>query len=790
MFGRKLCRREIRIGFLLIALALLCTAASAITIDGHTFTGGASHVINGVSGTNLTYHQMTFVMNNSTGTSNGNVIYTNGQTQSDWRDIRFTDANNVVYPYYIESTNATAANVWVNITSIPSTGITMNVYWNSTTAPSASDGVATFPLFDTFDTINTTKWYIPGSSSVSNSVLSVTNSAGNMGIVNKETSFGNCIIEHRSRSGVEITTLSRLSANTGDTFDVTGVCHWMSQSGYEMILEVKNGGSTGSQASIDVSQYRYRRLVMVGQTMTAYRFADGNWATQEATATLTSATMRTTGYTGIRSFSGRNILVDWFRVRDYVATEPTQGSYTPLFSPPIAAFGTNVTGGYAPLPVQFTDQSTNSPTAWSWDFGDGQTSTEQNPTHLFSDIGTYTVSLTATNTYGSDDESKTGYITVNSPPPVTAFTANQSIGKSPLVVQFTDQSTNSPTAWSWTFGDGQTSTEQNPTHTFTALGSYTVSLTATNAIGSDDETKIDYISVIPAAPVAAFSAGPIAGAAPLTVSFVDTSTGTPTSWAWDFTEDGTADSVEQNPTHIYAANGTYSVTLQVSNSGGTDIITKTDLIYVGPLTANYLKASFRYTGVTGAEGSAPYAVTFTDTTRTDGGTYAREWDFGDGETSTEANPTHVYTDSGKFDVGLSVHSATRTNSVGYKKIINIYPKTAITPLPTNTYGAHMTQIMETDFNIKNVSEIIQIIPMAYTDVIPPTLFWGMLFITAFFMMFVRQGTPWLIGLLAILIGGEITVFTAPEWQMLGWGMMAVSLGGFLYVLYKGRYRSD
>jgi hypothetical protein len=89
-----------------------------------------------------------------------------------------------------------------------------------------------------------------------------------------------------------------------------------------------------------------------------------------------------------------------------------------------------------------------------------------------------------------------GYITVNSPPPPTAaFTGSPTSGTYPLDVSFTDQSTGVPTSWSWTFGDGGTSTARNPSHTYTAVGTYTVSLTATNANGSDDEIKVDYITV-------------------------------------------------------------------------------------------------------------------------------------------------------------------------------------------------------------------------------------------------------------------------------------------------------
>jgi serine protease len=166
-------------------------------------------------------------------------------------------------------------------------------------------------------------------------------------------------------------------------------------------------------------------------------------------------------------------------------------------NPPVANFSGTPTSGYAPLTVAFTDASTNGPTSWSWTFGDGGTSTLQNPSHQYTAAGTYTVTLTATNAYGSDSETKTGYITVTTQPtnpPVAAFSGTPTSGNIPLTVVFTDASTNNPTSWSWNFGDGGTSTLQNPSHQYTVAGTYTVTLTATNAYGSDDEVKTNYIT--------------------------------------------------------------------------------------------------------------------------------------------------------------------------------------------------------------------------------------------------------------------------------------------------------
>ena len=130
---------------------------------------------------------------------------------------------------------------------------------------------------------------------------------------------------------------------------------------------------------------------------------------------------------------------------------------------PVASFTATPTSGTVPLSVNFTDTSTGGPTAWAWDFGDGETATAQNPSHTYATAGTYTARLTATNAAGSTSSTRT--ITVDPPggtAPVASFTATPTSGTVPLAVSFTDTSTGSPTAWAWEFGDGGTATTQNP----------------------------------------------------------------------------------------------------------------------------------------------------------------------------------------------------------------------------------------------------------------------------------------------------------------------------------------
>lgn len=162
---------------------------------------------------------------------------------------------------------------------------------------------------------------------------------------------------------------------------------------------------------------------------------------------------------------------------------------------PTANFDSSVTSGSTPLPVKFTDLSENA-TGWYWDFGDGSTSTDQNPIHKYLTEETYTVKLTATNSAGGDTITKSNYISVKSgpqtpttQPPVAEFTSSAKSVDGSLIVTFTDTSTGEPTSWLWDFGDGNTSTEQNPTHTYAESGDYHVTLIVSNSAGTNDSTK-------------------------------------------------------------------------------------------------------------------------------------------------------------------------------------------------------------------------------------------------------------------------------------------------------------
>ncbi len=359
--------------------------------------------------------------------------------------------------------------------------------------------------------------------------------------------------------------------------------------------------------------------------------------------------------------------------------DETKTGYITVTAPvkPFAAFIGTPTSGYAPLAVQFTDQSSNAPTSWKWEYRKGsggwtQFSTDQNPALTFTGTGTYRIRLTAANAAGTDTLTKNNYIIVSNPPkPVVEFTGTPTSGDAPLSVQFTDQSSNNPTSWKWEYRKGsgswtRFSTEQNPAFTLTATGTYSIRLTATNAGGSNTVAKTNYITVtgMPA-PLAAFSSTPTLGTSPLTVQFTDESTNNPTSWKWEYwnlTGGWTQFSTDQNPTYTFQDAGIYSIRLTVTNAGGSNTLTKPVCFTVLPPQPIALFTQDTYIGM------APLTVQFTDRSLNEPTSWY--WQFGDGGVSTKQNPSHIYTRSGIYIVQMQVTNDAG-NSTAYGIVIGM-----------------------------------------------------------------------------------------------------------------------
>jgi len=250
--------------------------------------------------------------------------------------------------------------------------------------------------------------------------------------------------------------------------------------------------------------------------------------------------------------------------------------------------------------------------------------------------------------------------------PAASFSATPLSGDRPLDVDFVNSSTpgsSQITTVLWDFGDGTTSAAMSPGHTYVAAGTYTVSLTVTSADGSSKQTKTDYIVVTEAGatpPNAIFSGTPTAGHAPLTVQFTDASTpgSAPiTGRVWRFGDGGT--STATNPSHIYLVAGTYTVTLTVTTTAGSNTATQTGYIIVHPTPVS---PTANFSG-TPTAGPSPLLVQFSDLSVA--GTSpitAWSWTFGDGGTSSAQNPSHTYASPGNFAVSLQVTTADGQNT--------------------------------------------------------------------------------------------------------------------------------
>jgi PKD repeat protein len=416
---------------------------------------------------------------------------------------------------------------------------------------------------------------------------------------------------------------------------------------------------------------------------------------------------------------------------------------------PVASFGASPTSGPAPLAVTFTDTSTGGVNSWSWNFGDGGTSTAQNPVHTYIVEGTFTVSLTVTGPGGSDSVTMVDLIGVSAPLPIqtllpiadarvneaspsqNAGTATdlrvrfaaggsyhtylrfdlssvlQPIVSAKLRLFCTDDSpvgglvfpttngwtetgitwANKPAASGAQIGSVGAATlntwmEVDLTGAVTGGGLVNLVLTSTSSnscLYSSREGANPPELVIEtgdsAPPVAAFSATPLTGPAPLLVAFTDESTGGPTSWSWSFGDGGTSSA--QSPSHSYAAAGTYTVSLTATNSDGSDTETKTGFIVV---TTPAPVANFSASPTSGV---APLNVGFTDAST--GSITSRSWSFGDGGTSTATSPSHSYANPGTYTVSLTVTGPGGSDTETKTNLI-----TVTAPAPVANFSASPT----------------------------------------------------------------------------------------------------
>ncbi|MCD6572152.1 MAG: PKD domain-containing protein [Thermoplasmata archaeon] len=358
----------------------------------------------------------------------------------------------------------------------------------------------------------------------------------------------------------------------------------------------------------------------------------------------------------VRAMDEHGAELGWKDTPYYRCSHPL--NITVLNRPPIANFTYTPSNPITRSTITFTDTSSDHDTSigsWLWDFGDGNTSTQHNPTHQYQVKGTYTVTLTVTDSYDGSTDNITKSITVLNSPPIANFTYSPTNPTDLDTIQFTSTSSDfdgTITNYTWDFGDGSVSYEENPQHKYADNGVYTVTLTLKdneNAINSTTKS----ITVLNIPPTANFSFQPSNPSTTSTVRFKDASVdsdGSIVSYYWDF-GDGT-NSTERNPKHRYYVSGKYEVTLTVTDDDNATDTESLNVYVEGPPQNKPPIAKFGYKPTRIIENSPIY---FTDKSKDIDGNIAKVlWDFGDGTNSTEHNPIHKYAKAGTYTVNLTV----------------------------------------------------------------------------------------------------------------------------------------
>jgi PKD repeat protein len=295
---------------------------------------------------------------------------------------------------------------------------------------------------------------------------------------------------------------------------------------------------------------------------------------------------------------------------------------------PRALFTPSIMNGCVPLTVDFANTSQGA-AFFNWDFGDTNTSTLATPSHTYTQAGTYDILLIGENAVGCADDTTVLNLIVYPKPNANFAVSDTTVCGIPFDVDFENTSTGA-TGFEWNFGNGQTSTFNEPTATYTTAGNYTATLTVSNLFTCVD-TATQIIRVYPV-PQASFAADPREGCDPLTVNFDNTSQNANT-FVWSF-GDGTDSSSIADPLHIYNGAGSYPVTLIASNDNICfDTLKINHYITVRPSPTADFSFQDMGRGLVQFENTSSNAAAYI-------------WDFGDGDSSAVVSPNHTYAVNG------------------------------------------------------------------------------------------------------------------------------------------------
>jgi PKD repeat protein len=487
-------------------------------------------------------------------------------------------------------------------------------------------------------------------------------------------------------------TVTVLDADLSDADDVVSVQDTLNV----VVTEVVNIGEIAAspQAGIIGQELQFSSTVTggSGNYLYAWDFADGG-----------SSTVANPPHT----FSEDNLFAVSLTVSD--ATDPSNadtaevnvvivnpGEDVPVF---VCTIDSDPEAGVAPLDVSFTltTDGGSGDYTYAWDFKDGGSSTEQNPTHTFSS-GTYNVDVTVTD---SNDPalSFVDSVVVNATEPVSlpGLAVSPISGLVPFTADFTLGATGGSGEYEvvWTFGDGVgSSSGLNPSYTYSTPGTYTISATVVDK-NDLENLFVGDLTVQAVGPIeAVVSATPSIAIVPFDAVFaVDASGGYGDySYQWDF-GDGNS-SVEQNPTHTYGVAGSYTAAVTVTDTQDGSLVTTEEIeITVKPEPIPVVIASLT---ATPSAGEAPLDVVFNVAAvgGDESGNYLYEWNFGDGsDLSTEQNPEHRFQSISSYTVTVTVYDATddsqlnlATATINVEAFGGIPPIDVVTLVATPTSG--------------------------------------------------------------------------------------------------------
>lgn len=296
----------------------------------------------------------------------------------------------------------------------------------------------------------------------------------------------------------------------------------------------------------------------------------------------------------------------------------------------------------APFTVNFKNESAGPGSlTYSWDLGNGSTSTQRNPTSTYNAAGTYSIRLTAVSDFGCSNTIQKD-ILIKSSNTIIGGPDSICVNK-PL--NFLNTSTPAPVSSVWYFDDGTQSNRINASKTYSTVGPHVVKLVNTYAFCKDSVTKT--IHVLSPPTVDFTSSTVLACKAPLTVNFSDASPTNAVAWAWDFGDGGK--SIEKNPVHTYNSPGQFNVSLTVTNSSGcTNSLQKDVFVQI-------VRPVVKISNIPG-EGCIPYTYQPIPAVQTLDGVALYSWDFGDGPGSTRTgiSPSYTYTKAGNYTVQLTI----------------------------------------------------------------------------------------------------------------------------------------